>query len=289
MPECPKAEKAIRDGDLGLAATEYEKCANAALERGDFRRAVDLFRAARAYGAKTAEAGQTADDLFKRGERERNDKLKPVAPQPNDPDEPREPAGVTDPTTVDPDTERKAARKDEREAVDPANSPAEAVRKLLDAASHHRNVAKYEHAVAEDPCAEAEDLAAASDDYAQAANIELEAGNADAAYRMMLESALLAEEAARCYEKCAEAHDAAGRRSEGLIAWSGADTCWERMWLFWDRMRRYWTTRYAHAWDHDDTDEMAHTRRARDNAAEKEGEGARRSAHARERIEADAG
>jgi hypothetical protein len=284
MSDCPEAQAALKAGDAAKAADAFKKCAGDAFERGDLRGAVDLFRAALAYGAKVLHAAEVSDDLYKRSERERNDRLKPGSSTRTDREEPVEPHGIDDPTVVNVGAEEKAAEKAEHEARGLFDDPVAQAKKWLEAASHHRNIAKHEHRVNEDPCAEAEALAAACDDYVHAAEDELAAGNPEAAYRMMLEAASLAEEAARCYEECAEAKDKAGQREQAIVAWSKADTCWERVWLFWDRMRRYWTSIYARGWDDDDTQTMDEGRRGRDNASRKEAEAAKQAEKAREHL-----
>ena len=82
----------------------------------------------------------------------------------------------------------------------------------------------------------------------------------------------------------AEAKDKAGQREQAIVAWSKADTCWERVWLFWDRMRRCWTSIYARGWDDDDTQTMDEGRRGRDNALRKEAEAAKQAEKAREHL-----
>lgn len=276
--------KSTMDDEYAKAAEEFQKCADGALERGDLRRAVDLYRAARACGAAnvgTAEA--TSEELYKRAEREHDDHLQPASR----PAAGTEPGNVTTPNPVDIDTavEQRRAAEDEQAAAEPNNTPEQASGKLISAARHHRNAAHHEEALG-DPCEAADELAAASDDYARAAGIQLDAGNADAAYWDQLEAALLAEEAAKLHEQCAQDADGSGRQRAAMCYWSKADTCWERLWLFWDRMRRYWTVRRMRARDEGDPEEERY-KRFGEEAGKRAADAERRSQHARERIEAD--
>jgi hypothetical protein len=278
---CADLKATVNDEDAA-AASEFKKCADRAVERGDLRGAVDLYRAARACGATDAGTAEAAtEELYKRSEREHDDRIKPASrPQPG------VIAAPGDPAAINVAQEQAAAAKDEQAAESPTNTPEQAAAKLISAAKHHRAVARNQLALG-DPCVAADELAAASDDYAKAAAILLDAGNPDAAFWDQLEAAQLAEEAAKLYEQCAQDADGSGRQRTAMRFWSKADTCWERVWLFWDRMRRYWQARRLRARDEGDPDEVTYKRNA-EEAAKRAAEAERRSLHARDRIEADA-
>src|SRR2546421_2203381 len=141
--------KTQMDDEYAKAAEEFKRCADRALERGEWREAANLYRAARACGAAgVAEGEGISQDSYKRFEREHDDGLPPATGRPGDSN------GVPtpdDPADIDTDAEQREAERDEEAARDPANTPAQATARLRSAAKHHRLAALHEEDFG-DPC-----------------------------------------------------------------------------------------------------------------------------------------